>query len=218
VPREFTLWSEQWCVPHEWLESFEVMLRELGAIVTRGGDYDYWDLQVRGGLFGVVRLHMTLEEHGGGRQLIRYRAWPRLRRLEASGIIVLFSLLSVGAALDRAWVPAVVLGTFALLFVLRIIRECAKAMSSVVRAHHYMHLLLERANQSDEQIALVEAARQETSRHLFSPQERTRSSGRRARWSQRVASNSVQTGATKGRVQVKIDQPETEPNWLGEKS
>src|SRR5205085_8394241 len=51
-PHAYALWSEQWQDPAARLHSLEVDLRALGAWVCRGGDYDRWDLEVRGGLFG----------------------------------------------------------------------------------------------------------------------------------------------------------------------
>ena len=30
----------------------------------QGGDYDRWDLEIRGGLLGSLRTRMAIEEHG----------------------------------------------------------------------------------------------------------------------------------------------------------
>ncbi|MEN6484193.1 MAG: glycosyltransferase, partial [Syntrophobacteraceae bacterium] len=67
-PRTFTFRSEQWRSPVEWLESLEKGLLEVRTVVLRGGDYDRWDLELRGGLLGCVRVLMAVEEHGGGKQ------------------------------------------------------------------------------------------------------------------------------------------------------
>ena len=52
---------------------------EQGAVVRSGGDWDRWDLQVRGGLLGGAGLRMAVEEHGAGQQLVRVRSWPAPR-------------------------------------------------------------------------------------------------------------------------------------------
>src|SRR5205814_1221733 len=104
-----TPWSEQWQDPIARLQSFEADLRSLDICVRRGGDYDRWDLEVRGGIFGTARTQMAIEEHGAGKQLVRFRSWP----VCSSGglmLLFLFALLSSGAALDRAWLASVLLG------------------------------------------------------------------------------------------------------------
>ena len=71
------LWSEQWQCPLARLQAIEETLRAEGTTSFRGGNYDRWDLEVRGGLLGAVRLLATTEEHGAGRQLVRFRLWPK---------------------------------------------------------------------------------------------------------------------------------------------
>jgi hypothetical protein len=51
-------------------------MRSTGAVVLHGGDYDAWDLEVRGGLLGRSRLQMATEDSGSGTQLVRLRSWP----------------------------------------------------------------------------------------------------------------------------------------------
>lgn len=41
--------------------------------VRRGKEFDTWDLQVRGGLFSEGHALLAIEEHGGGKQLLRFR-------------------------------------------------------------------------------------------------------------------------------------------------
>src|SRR2546429_7854036 len=76
-PRTFRLWTEQWQAHEERLRSLKEALRANQAIVQAGGDYDRWDLEVRGGMFGATRVLVAVEEHGHGRQLLRLRPWPR---------------------------------------------------------------------------------------------------------------------------------------------
>src|SRR5205814_174842 len=68
VPRVRTssIWSEEWRSVHERLAAVEEDLVREGAVVQRGGDFDRWDLEVRGGLLGSARMLMAIEEHGGG--------------------------------------------------------------------------------------------------------------------------------------------------------
>src|SRR5437867_238724 len=77
LPRTCTIWSERWQGPEERLQAIEVALQARGARVLRGGDYDRWELEVRGGLFGAARTRMAIEEHGAGKQLVRFRSWSR---------------------------------------------------------------------------------------------------------------------------------------------
>jgi GT2 family glycosyltransferase len=75
--RTWTLWTQQRRELQEWLRTLQEGLRRRGYAVVRGGDWDAWDLHVRVAALGGVRLLMTHEEHGRGRQLVRLRAWPR---------------------------------------------------------------------------------------------------------------------------------------------
>lgn len=130
-PRLSLLWSEYWQAPTERLHSMEVALREAGACVHRGGNYDRWDLEVRSGILGVTRTLMAIEEHGAGRQLVRFRSWPRC----TVGLTLSFlcAILSTGAALGHAWAAAIMLGVVALLLALRTLLECASAMAITLR-------------------------------------------------------------------------------------
>lgn len=129
--RTFSLWSECWQWPAERLNGIEAALRRTDARVRRNGVYDSWDLEVRGGAFGAVRLLLGVEEHGGGRQVFRVRACPRCSpwALVFAG---LFGALCIRAALDQAWVVSGVLGSTALWIGLRALRECASAMAAVI--------------------------------------------------------------------------------------
>jgi len=107
-PRTSTLWSESWQAPEDWLRSLQETLKTQGAVVLTGGNYDHWDLTLRGGLFGALRTRLAIEEHGAGRQLLRFRSWPKLSRF-AVGVILLFTALATITAFDEAWLAAVLL-------------------------------------------------------------------------------------------------------------
>jgi hypothetical protein len=113
-PRNFNVWSERWKPSSEWLESVESTLEAKRARTWRGGEYDRWDLQVSEGLFGGARLLMAVEEHGAGRQLLRFKVWP-----EAGFGAFAFAfpgVLAIAALLDRAWIAAALAGALALGF------------------------------------------------------------------------------------------------------
>jgi hypothetical protein len=97
---------------------------------VRGGDYDRWDLEVRGGFLGAARLRSAVEEHGAGKQLVRFRSWPRCLPV---GLVLtsLFAALSTWAALEQAWLAFAILGVPVLLIAGRIIQECAVATGSI---------------------------------------------------------------------------------------
>ena len=106
-------------------------LQSAGACTLRGSDYDRWDLEVCGGLLGTARMRMTLEEHGAGRQLVRFRSWPRCSA-KGLALILLFAVLSTGAALAYAWIVSIMLGVVTILLALRTLQECARSMAAIL--------------------------------------------------------------------------------------
>lgn len=132
-PQIHTLWSESWRVPEQRLESMETALREQGAVVKRGGGYDRWDLEVRGGLFGAVRTRMMIEEHGGGKQLVRLYSWLRIA-LPAFVLTLLFGFLAILAALDKTWIVAGMLAVLAAGLAVSTFTDCAVAKGSYQQA------------------------------------------------------------------------------------
>lgn len=112
-PVEHSFWNEAWKAPEEILSALEGQLRQ-NASVVRGGPYDRWDLEARGGLLGAARVLTTVEEHGSGKQLFRFRTWPRFSMEAGVGAILLIVLAAL-AALDSAWIVVGVFGTGALM-------------------------------------------------------------------------------------------------------
>jgi hypothetical protein len=125
-PRGRQVWSERWRSPSERLVELERDLRARCMTVLRGGDYDRWDIHVRLGPLGAAGLRMGVEEHGNGRQLVRYRIWPRWSHV-----------LSVIAALLGAWLAASVTHELYLsisigaVLLLGLLRACAEAGAGV---------------------------------------------------------------------------------------
>ncbi|HEY2989179.1 MAG TPA: glycosyltransferase [Candidatus Binatia bacterium] len=131
--RNFTLWSESWQPAGARLAAVETALRDSGASVTRGGDYDGWDLEVRDGTFGAVRILTTAEDHGAGKQMVRMRSCSTF----SSGVTTLvlaLAGLALAAAQSHAWLAAATIGCAGLSFSFRIWQDCARATAAVVRA------------------------------------------------------------------------------------
>jgi GT2 family glycosyltransferase len=70
------LWSERWREPFAWLDSVCANLRARGTDHRPGREFDGWDLRIGGGLLGCASLLMVVEEHGAGKQLMRFRFRP----------------------------------------------------------------------------------------------------------------------------------------------
>jgi GT2 family glycosyltransferase len=132
LPRRWAdaLWSERWRAPDAWVVSIEADLQRSGSLVVRGGAYDSWDLEVRGGTLGRFRLRIAVEEHGGGHQLVRFRAHPLV---SATGVflIVLLGALAAWAASDQAWVAATAVGGVGLFAAVRMVGDCALAAGAL---------------------------------------------------------------------------------------
>jgi hypothetical protein len=101
--------------------------------VICGGDFERWDLHVRGGLLGSMRMRMGVEEHGSGRQQMRFRYWPRFSRLGLAGGM-LFGALAAWAAIEQSWVVAAFLGGGALLLAISMLHDCAAAGGIVMHS------------------------------------------------------------------------------------
>jgi GT2 family glycosyltransferase len=130
-PRTISLWSEQWHEPNARLHVVQEALEADGATVTCGGNYDRWDLEVKGGLLGSVRVRTATEEHGAGRQLTRFALWPRFR-VKWAFVTLAFVALLLFAASSQAWIACALLGCIVLGLVGRALYECAGATATAV--------------------------------------------------------------------------------------
>lgn len=131
-PRTETLWTRNWRSPEEWLEHVENFSRT-SAFVSRGGDFDSWDLQLRGGLTGAARLRFAIEEHGSGQQFLRCRVVPHGNRFAISTVFVML-VLALCAAVGGAFGPALVIGLVACFLASWMIRDCVRAVGAGVSA------------------------------------------------------------------------------------
>jgi hypothetical protein len=106
------VWCEQGIPAAERIDAIARDLKAHGVTVRQGGDFDPWDLELRGGPFAAARMQMAVEEHGGGRQLVRLRTWPNVS-VPAVVLAALLAALALAAARD-AGVAAILLGAVAL--------------------------------------------------------------------------------------------------------
>jgi hypothetical protein len=132
-PFATAVWTDAWRDPADRLRDVERALRAEGGIVRRGGDFDRWDLEVRWSGFGSGRVLMAVEEHGGGHQLVRVRAWPACA-LRGPLLLLLFGGLAAGAAEEGALVAAVALAGVAAFFTLRTLAAVASGAAAARRA------------------------------------------------------------------------------------
>ncbi len=130
-PRTISLWHETWRGHIDHLSLLETALCDAALFVKPGSTRERWDLEVRGGLFGKVRTRMTVVDPESDKPMIRFRAWP-MGSSYSLALSLLFALLGVGAILDQAYVPAVVLGGVALTITYRMLQESTWAMSGLL--------------------------------------------------------------------------------------
>jgi hypothetical protein len=131
--RTSAIWSERWRSPADRLGSIESSLRSVGIPVLRGGIHDRWDLEVRSGPLACARLIMGVEDHALGRQLVRFRWWPRCVPA-GLWLALLVCALATGAALDKAWLACALLASVVLGLALAAFHECAAAAGAIAQA------------------------------------------------------------------------------------
>ena len=98
------LWNERWRDAESILETVAKTFQSRRGVVTHGGDFDCWDLEVRAGALGGVRVLLGIEEHGLGKQMLLFRYWP----VYSSTVMVVASIaISLAAAFSSC--PAALL-------------------------------------------------------------------------------------------------------------
>ncbi len=127
--RELAVWVEDARPPEDRVSALDAALRRTGLAVRSGGVFDQWDAEVRGGMFGAVRVLVAAEDHGGGRQYVRFRITPRYSRAVVSVALPLL-VLAVVAAAEGAWIAAVLVGAISATFIARSVLECAVATAA----------------------------------------------------------------------------------------
>jgi hypothetical protein len=128
LPTVHSIWSDHWATIESRLSQLNAIVKESKAAITVGGDFDPWDFTIHGGMLGSIRVVAMVEEHGNGRQLLRFRAWPKP---PAAAFAVLFALATLAglAGLDHAWIAAGSIGLTAAGLGILIYADCAIAMS-----------------------------------------------------------------------------------------
>jgi hypothetical protein len=76
---------------------------------------------------------MVVEEHGHGRQLLRFRVWGRASRTPI-GLAILLAVLAAGAVHDGAWTAALTLIAGSALATLRVLEDAAAATGLMLHA------------------------------------------------------------------------------------
>ena len=103
--RDQALWSEEWHSTPQWVGTLHRRLIVAGMPVLLPGPFEEWDLEVRGGLLGRARILAATEEHGGGKQLVRFRLTPHVRGLLLPVLAIVAGLLAVPTG-GASWLPS----------------------------------------------------------------------------------------------------------------
>jgi len=123
--KTFTLWSEEWHAPEEWLTALEKNLMRMHTRVRRGGNFAEWDLEARTGLYSYGRALLLVEDHGAGKQMLRLRSWSNF--YSESLLVVLTLLGFTGIAFQAVHVAV---GTLLLLLTLLLAFRLVQGASS----------------------------------------------------------------------------------------
>ena len=116
----------------------------------RGGHYDQWDLQVFGGFFSSARGLLTIEEHGGGKQLLRFRIWAKYP-LASIVLTIALGVLSGVAAADSSYVASLILGFSSFLLTVTCSADKARAMYELSNAFSQLGETYQLADPSPEE-------------------------------------------------------------------
>jgi hypothetical protein len=135
-PRSLAIWTENWRAPEERLARIQRSLYAERAVIRYGGEFDRWDLELIGGMFGSARMLMAVEDHGAGTQLVRIRTWPRCR-YAARALAGLLSLLTLLAALESSWFVTAVLGAILLWLLWLVFEQAGQSTAALLRATGY---------------------------------------------------------------------------------
>jgi hypothetical protein len=119
--------------PSDRLSMAEESIADTGLTVMRGNAYEPWDLESVGGLLASGRFLMAVENHGSGRQYIRFAAWPRYSKL-ALALVFLGCLMATWAWWDQQLLVACVLALGTALLLLATLLEAGRSLAGILEA------------------------------------------------------------------------------------
>jgi hypothetical protein len=85
-------------------------------------------MQVRAGPLGSARIRLGVEEHGEGRQLLRFRVWPRWSR-GGSAVATVLAVLAALAFVERSPQTAILLALLSAAIIAQMIRHCGVSLA-----------------------------------------------------------------------------------------
>jgi glycosyltransferase involved in cell wall biosynthesis len=133
IRREYTIWSESWRSHENWLQLLYDNLFNQKIVVKNGGCYDRWDIQVAPALLSQARTLIAIEEHGKGRQVLRFCVWPVIPPVSIS-LVIIFATLSFWSFMDGSVTASMLLGAIAAIMMLIILRGARQATSCFITA------------------------------------------------------------------------------------
>ena len=131
--RRLKMMTELWVDPAQRLHAVESAVRSSGAVAMHGGEYDRWDLEIRGGIFGAARLLMEFEDLLGEAQLVRASIRPRWSLGWLASSVAVAAVLTV-AAVEHAWIAFSVLALITVVLGAVGFWETAEACARTLRA------------------------------------------------------------------------------------
>jgi hypothetical protein len=132
VAANIALVKRKWKLTNEWLTLVERQLRRGGATVLRGSDFDRWDLEVRGGIAGAVRVKVMTEDLGDEKQLVRWRVTPRYSPVSVLTIALMLTIALAAVVQHHPWL-AYAFWAAAAAAVALTVRACGAAVATFRR-------------------------------------------------------------------------------------
>ena len=130
--RRLESWCKHWHDPAARLASLEGALKDRGAVVLRGHEFARWDLELRAGLFGRVRISQFTADLAHSAQYVQVRANPRIASL-GSAIFLVSVLICAAAVTQEMFLLAAISWLIAAAVVALCLRELSAAMAAVER-------------------------------------------------------------------------------------
>jgi len=125
-----TMWRDERESLETTLECLQRKLRDANAVVRAGEDYDRWDLEVRGGLFGGGRLLAAVEEHAPGKQFLHFRITPKYYAF-ALLLSAVSTVMSILAGFSGVWIPSGLWAVIACLLAIRVLGDVSSATDAL---------------------------------------------------------------------------------------